>query len=123
MKKNNKLKELNQIDAKFIEGKTKTLDYLIGAGSSGPYVTANLDEYQSYINDLNSTDLQRHAEKVGLLPSCERRVLKDRLVREFKRFMSLRSSVSEDQIKNHTLVDSGAGNLSKVSQNILRDGA
>ena len=89
MRKKNKLQEFDQVDGKVAGGSSfKTLDALIGEASSSPYKQTNDSEYELYLNELNSTDLHRHAEKVGLVPSVERRVLKDRLMREFRKFIA-----------------------------------
>jgi hypothetical protein len=124
MAKRNKLEEMDQVDGKLAGGSGfKTLDALIGENLSNPYRCSNESEYESYVNELNSTDLHRHAEKVGLVPSVERRVLKDRLMREFRKFIASRSMVSEDLIKNHMRNDSLGSSLSIEAQKILREGA
>lgn len=121
--KNNKLESLEQVDAKFVDGEVRTLSSLIGEDRVSPYSTANTEEYESYINELNLTDLHRHAEKVGLVPAHERRVLKERLLREFRKFVLARSVLSEQQINNHLNVDTMGSTLSKEAQKILREGA
>jgi hypothetical protein len=124
MARKNKLQSLDQVDGKLAGGSGyKTLDALIGENLSNPYRCSNESEYESYVNELNSTDLHRHAEKVGLVPSVDRRVLKDRLMREFRKFIASRSMVSDDLIKNHMRNDSSGGDLSVSAQRILREGA
>jgi hypothetical protein len=124
MARKNKLQDLDQVDGKLAGGSGfKTLDALIGENLSNPYRCSNESEYESYVNELNSTDLHRHAEKVGLVPSVDRRVLKDRLMREFRKFIASRSMVSDDLIKNHMTNDSSGSCLSVSAQRILREGA
>jgi hypothetical protein len=121
----NKLQQLDQVDAKSISNEVTltSLDALLGEDNSNPYKTSSLDEYESFINELNSTDLHRHAEKVGLVPSVERRVLKDRLVREFKRFVASRSS-SLNNLSNLSSSNVNSTDcLSKEAQKVLREGA
>lgn len=121
-KKKNKLEALDQVDAKNIncEPLLRNLDALIGEDNSNPYKTHDLSAYESYINELNSTDLHRHAQKIGLVPTVDRRVLKDRLVREFKRFVAARtvefSSLSQKKDLFQPI-------LSKEAQKILREGS
>ena len=80
-KSNSKLNSMDQVDGKVAGGGVfRTLDALIGEGSCSPYFTLDEGEYCGYLNELNSTDLDRHAQKVGLAPTFERRVLKERLV-------------------------------------------
>lgn len=119
----NKLKQLDQLDGKVAGGNFRTLDALIGEDSRSPYKQSTESDYESYINELNSTDLHRHAEKVGLVPSVEKRVLKDRLLREFRKFIASRSLVSDNLVKNHMTNDSLGSSLSAEAQKILREGA
>lgn len=119
----NKLKKLDQVDGKLAGGKFRTLDALIGEDSRSPYKQSNESDYEYYINELNSTDLHRHAEKVGLVPSVEKRVLKERLLREFRKFIASRSTVPEGLAKNHLKNDVFGSSLSAEAQKILREGA
>jgi hypothetical protein len=122
--KKNKLKELDQVDGKIAgAGSFRSLNSLIGEDSSHPYKQADESSYEGYLNDLNSTDLHRHAEKVGLAPTNERRVMKERLMREFRKFLASRSLVSESLASSHMNQDSSAGGLSSEVQRILREGA
>ena len=122
--KNRKLDSLDQIDGKVAGGsKFKTLDALIGENSSSPYIQNNESDYELFLSELNSTDLHRHAEKVGLVPSVERRVLKDRLMREFRKFIASRSLIPDQMVKNHMVNDSSASSLSASARKILREGA
>lgn len=124
MAKKNKLQDLDQVDGKLAGGSSfKTLDALIGENLSNPYKCSNELDYESYLNELNSTDLHRHAEKVGLVPSVERRVLKDRLKREFRKFIASRSMIPQELAKNHMKNDSYGSELSASARKILREGA
>jgi len=123
-KKNKSIDQLDQVDGKIAGGSTfQTLDALVGESFSNPYGQSNEADYENYINGLNSTDLHRHAEKVGLVPSVERRVLKDRLLREFRKFLSSRSLIPESLARNHMFNDSSASQLSASARRILREGA
>jgi hypothetical protein len=119
----NKLKQLDQLDGKVAGGGFRTLDALIGEDSRSPYKQSVESDYEYYINELNSTDLHRHAEKVGLVPTVEKRVLKDRLMREFRKFIASRTLVSDSLRKNHMNGDSYGEGLSEASRKILREGA
>lgn len=125
MPKKNKLNELDQIDGKHIESESRfqTLDALLGEDNSNPYKTSKIEEYENYINELNTTDLQRHAERVGLVPSVEKRVLKERLLREFRRFQNSRVSISRSDQSNNSFQDYDASSLSLNARKILREGA
>ncbi len=124
MSKKNKLQEIKQVDGKLAGGNSaRTLDSLIGEDMSHPYKQNNENDYEGYITELNSTDLHRHAEKVGLVPASDRRVLKDRLMREFRRFIASRTTVSNDLIRTHVNQDSSGQSLSSAARRILREGA
>jgi hypothetical protein len=125
MPKKNKLNELDQVDGKHVEGENcfQTLDALLGEDNSNPYKTSKIEDYENYINQLNTTDLQRHAEKVGLVPSVEKRVLKERLLREFRRFQNSRMSISKSDQSSNSFLDASASLLSASAQRILREGA
>jgi len=124
MTKRKKLQEIKQIDGKVAGGSSvRTLDSLIGGDISHPYRQNNENDYSEYLSDLNSTDLHRHAEKVGLVPTSERRVLKDRLLREFRKFIASRSVVPNELVRAHTNQDSSADSLSPTARRILREGA
>lgn len=122
--KSNKLSNLDQLDGKLAGGqKSKVLSSLLASDFSFQgYCVDNEEDYSEYINSLNSTDLQRHAEKIGLVPSVERRVLKERLTREFKKFLASRSVVSDEQIAHHMNRDSSGSDLSAQAKKILREG-
>jgi hypothetical protein len=88
--KSKKLPTEQQLDGK-VEGSTPTtLEQVLGEFSMGQYTTADLDEYQQIIAEMNTSDLQAHAVKVGLLPNVERSVLRERLAKEFRKYMNLR---------------------------------
>jgi hypothetical protein len=124
MTKKNKLQNLDQVDGKVAGGTHfRTLDALIGETSNSPYRQSSESTYEEYLNELNSTDLHRHAEKVGLVPMVDRRVLKDRLIREFRKFVASRSMVSSDLVSSHMNQNSSPSNLSADVQKILREGA
>jgi hypothetical protein len=124
MSKKNKLQEMDQVDGKLASGLCfRGLDALIGEGCDHPYRQNNEPEYENYLNQLNSTDLHRHAEKVGLVPMNDRRVLKERLLREFRRFIASRSLVPEPLVESHMNQDSSASSFGAAAQRILREGA
>lgn len=124
MAKKNKMQDLDQVDGKLAGGSSfKTLDALIGENLYNPYRCSEESEYEVYLSELNSTDLHRHAEKVGLVPSVERRVLKDRLMREFRKFIASRSMISQDLANSHMNNDLDGSELSAEARKILREGA
>jgi hypothetical protein len=81
------------------------------------YSAKSTEEYQGQLAELNMSDLQAHAYKVGLVPTSDRKILTDRLVHEFMKWNSrfgsnvtATNSTPEDELPN------------KVKK-ILREGA
>jgi hypothetical protein len=81
-------------DIKQAHGKTEakfvptTLDQIWGDDGTSLYGTNNLETYQSRIFDMNMSDLQAHASRVGIIPVDNRNMLTDRLLREFSQHTS-----------------------------------
>jgi len=88
MPKKTKLKTLKQIDGKSEEKVIpSTLDQIWGDTGLSRYHTLNEKEYTTYLSELNKSDLQTHATKIGLLPIDNRELLTSRLLREFKKYV------------------------------------
>ena len=87
MIKVNKLSQLNQTDG-VTEEEPRTLAQIFGETIQGKYNTTKENEYLRYLNNLNKTDLQRHAVKCGLTPKDDRNRLIKSLVSEFKRVVA-----------------------------------
>ena len=84
-----KLQELSQTHGKLEDTQYKTLDQIWGDDGSSRYKTSNLDDYLNYLSDLNKSDLQDHAKKIGLIPIDNRETLTKRLEAEFRKYMSM----------------------------------
>lgn len=86
-----KLSEIKQTDGQASSGKEfefTTIEQILGDKGEGKYATANVVEYEGQLNEMNLSDLQRHALKYGLLPTDNKKLLKERLVREFNKHFS-----------------------------------
>lgn len=93
-----------------------SLDEILGETLS-IYTANSSEEYRGQLAEMNMTDLQSHAYKVGLVPTPDRKVLTDRLVQEFVKWNSrYGSNVATGQIKSVEDLDSKA-------KKILREGA
>ena len=66
----------------------RTLAQFFGETIAGKYKTTNEEEYVSFLNSLNKSDLFTHATKCGLAPKDDRQRLMTALVREFRRTVS-----------------------------------
>lgn len=79
-----RLMELVQQDGKLYNKKgVKSLDELFGMRDS-KYSTESLAEYKEQLENMNISDLQRHAASVQILPKDDRKLLTKILIREFE---------------------------------------
>lgn len=111
-------KEMLQIHGKeeTVQKKPSSLDEILGETLS-IYTANSSDEYRGQLAEMNMTDLQTHAYKIGLVPTPDRKVLTDRLVQEFIKWNSrYGSNIVEGGVKSVLDLDSQA-------QKILREGA
>lgn len=111
-------KEMLQIHGKeeIIQKKPSSLDEILGETLS-IYTANSSEEYRGQLAEMNMTDLQTHAYKIGLVPTPDRKVLTDRLVQEFVKWNSrYGSNVIESHVKSVQDLDAQA-------QKILREGA
>lgn len=88
MPRKRKIEELSQTHGKLENVQYKSLDQIWGDTGLSKYKTTNLEEYVNFINEMNKSDLQAHANKVGLVPIDNREMLTKRLVAEFRKFIS-----------------------------------
>jgi hypothetical protein len=107
-----KLDELSQTHGK-VENRPITLDQIWGDDGKRKYGTLDPEKYSQYLADLNKSDLQAHAIKIGLVPIDNRETLVKRLKTEFKKHISLYTA--RPNIDN-------VGKLSKKSKDILSEG-
>lgn len=113
MPRKKKIEELSQTHGKLENTQYKSLDQIWGDTGLSKYNTTNLQDYTNYINEMNKSDLQAHANKIGLVPIDNRETLTKRLVSEFKKFIS-----SFNVPKN---IDNSV-NLDKKSKDVLSEG-
>ena len=119
-KKSVKLDELSQVHGKIDLNKVAsnepgTLDRILGE-SLNLYTAKDKDEYLNQLNEMNQTDLQSHAYKVGLIPVDDRKLLVARLASEFDKW----NSTIAPRVEANNI---DASTLSKQIQKILREGA
>jgi hypothetical protein len=112
-KKTTKLEDLSQTHGKLENIEYKTLDQIWGDDGSAKYKASNTEDYLNYLNDMNKSDLQAHAKKIGLIPIDNRETLTKRLVTEFKKFNSLYKLPKNKENKVE---------LNKETKNILSEG-
>lgn len=110
MPRKSKLDNLTQVHGK-VE-KAITLNQVWGDDGTSKYGTLDPKEYDNYLNNLNKSDLQAHAIKVGLVPVDDRQSLVKRLKAEFNKFTAqfkVRPNIKNKQV-------------SKSSRDILSEG-
>jgi hypothetical protein len=113
------LEAIAQLDGKAEDSNNTTpgsLDQIMGESIS-IYGATSPEEYISQLAEMNQTDLQAHAYKVGLIPVEDRRVLVERLVKEFRIWASRHAPV---QNQNNSV---GMNDISAEVRKILREGA
>lgn len=120
-KKNITLEGSVQIDGKAQGSGTPesiygSLDQILGENIS-VYRTSDIEEYRQQIAEMNQTDLQSHALKIGLIPIEDRRVLVGRLVQEFERWQS--RMMPQGNIKGAKKIE----DIDEKARKILREGA
>ena len=119
-KKNIKIDAPAQLDGKadgvIAQNKFGSLDQILGETIS-VYKAKTVDEYRAQIAEMNQTDLQSHALKVGLIPIEDRKVLVGRLVQEFERW---RSTMIPQGSTNHGVK---IEDMDERIRKILREGA
>jgi hypothetical protein len=95
-----KIENLSQAHGKEEKFEPTTLDQVWGDDGWSKYRTLNEDEYLLSLKQLNLTDLQTHATKIGLIPINNRKVLSERLVKEFRLHVSSykKPSVAEQNL-------------------------
>jgi len=111
-------KEMLQVHGKEeIEKKRpSSLDEILGETLS-IYTANSSDGYLKQLAEMNMTDLQAHAYKVGLVPVPDRKVLTDRLLQEFVKTTSKNQT---ERISGNIKTEMELDNRAKK---ILREGA
>jgi len=83
-----KVENLSQTHGKKEGFEPTTLEQVWGDDGLSKYRTLDEDAYSVYLNELNLTDLQAHATKIGLIPINNRKMLSERLLKEFRLHVS-----------------------------------
>jgi hypothetical protein len=78
-----KKKNLKLIDGQEKKFSPSSLDQVWGATGLDKYETFDLEEYKSTLKELNLSDLQSHASKIGIIPCNSRDMITKELVKQF----------------------------------------
>jgi len=113
MPRKNKINNLHQTHGRV--DNPVTLDQVWGETGNQKYGTLDVNEYTKYLEDLNRSDLQDHAVKMGLVPIDNRETLTARLIKEFQKHIAHFNVMKN--IKTQKTSD-----LSKEVRDILSEG-
>ena len=85
--KKEQLEELVQTNGKDYSStteKVRNLEKILETKTTNPYGTGNLQVFEEDIAEMNLTDLQAMAVRVGIFPSGGATILKNKLIKSFK---------------------------------------
>tara|TARA_Y100000310_G_scaffold307752_1_gene350125 strand:+ start:339 stop:719 length:381 start_codon:yes stop_codon:yes gene_type:complete len=112
--KKKSVKNLSQTHGKEEKFEPTTLDQIWGDDGSNVYGTMEETNYEGTLDDMNLSDLQAHASRVGIIPIDNRQTLRERLLREFRKHVSAyKKPISDPQSAPH---------LNKDVMSILSEG-
>ena len=86
--KRKNIKNLSQTHGKEEKFEPTTLDQIWGDDGLNEYGTMQEEVYENQIDDMNMSDLQTHASRVGIIPVDNRITLRERLMREFRKHVN-----------------------------------
>jgi len=86
--KKKSVKNLSQTHGKEEKFEPTTLDQIWGDDGLNVYGTMVEDQYEDQIDEMNISDLQTHASRVGIIPIDNRKTLRERLLREFRKHVA-----------------------------------
>ena len=91
------LESLQQTNGKSYDEKVaraKELEQIMGLQKMSPFKTNDPEAFEEMLEDMNLTDLQAMAVKVGIFPSGNKTVLKNKIKRSFKASLTGQGSVT-----------------------------
>lgn len=100
-KKTTKVKDMSQTHGKVEKPLYSTLEQIWGDTGLSKYGTFDENEYAQELKNMTKSDIQAHANKLGLVPIDNRTELVKRLLKEFIYHKSKYSTIPADiQINN-----------------------
>jgi len=100
-KKTTKVKDMSQTHGKVEKPLYSTLEQIWGDTGLSRYGTFDENEYAQELKNMTKSDIQAHANKLGLVPIDNRTELVKRLLKEFIYHKSKYSTIPADiQINN-----------------------
>jgi hypothetical protein len=83
-----KISDVSQTHGKQEKFVPTTLDQVWGDTGINRYKTMETEDYSRFLTELNKSDLQAHAVKVGVLPTDNRDMLTKKLLAAFKNYVA-----------------------------------
>jgi len=83
-----KPKKMMQTHAKEEKYEPTTLDQVWGDTGNTRYGTLEEETYRGKLDEMNKSDLQAHAGKMGFIPIDDRGLLTKKLLAEFRKYVS-----------------------------------
>ena len=78
------MEDLKVVDGKTDKKKVKDLEEILGVRNANPFGTHSEEELKERMNGMTITDLQTFGIKVGILPSGNKMILKNKILKAFK---------------------------------------
>jgi hypothetical protein len=97
------VKKMSQTHGKVEKFEPTTLDQIWGDDGTSMYGTLDDNKYQERLDEMNMSDLQSHASRVGIIPIDNRSMLRERLMREFRKHASSYKKPIETQDDSETV--------------------
>lgn len=79
-----KVEDLKVVDGKSNKETIQNLQEILGAKNANPFGVQTEEELNSMMNEMTITDLQTFGIKVGILPSGNKMILKNKILKAFK---------------------------------------
>lgn len=79
-----KVEDLKVVDGKSDKETIQNLEEILGVKNANPFGTHSEEELKSIMNEMTITDLQTFGIKVGILPSGNKMILKNKILKAFK---------------------------------------
>ena len=113
-----KVEDMSQAHGKVEKPVYSTLDQIWGDSGIQKYGTFDENEYLSKIKDMTKSDIQAHANRMGLIPIDNRAELEKRLLKEFVYHKIKYTAKVPENIQMNNI----EGNLSPEIKKILSEG-
>ena len=107
-----------KVESTSTEFKPTSLDQIWGDTGEHKYQTMDAAEYEAQIRVMPKVDLHAHASRVGIVTVDNRDVLSSRLIREFKKHVSLYRFPDSKSIGTKHSKDE----LSQTARSVLNEG-